>query len=904
MVQRLCRSKNPRGIAAQSRDARGTCCISGNVAASAVSARATSAHEALARDTGDRRKQSVHTAQTQFHTEDEQRRRLADDAGRGTRLVNAGVCAHNHGYMRRRALLLVLSIQAVGCGASQSSSDAGQPNDAGPEATFCAALLDDFCALNAGKGVTDSNCQSFVTVSGFFECGDSAQDFDGNATAGCLSALGNAVDGGTGSFLTLFEESGCRQALVGTAADGEACISTWDCANSAARPDIQCAQASALCAGTCSAGAIGEPCVLGGCDGGFCDPLSETCAAYLPTGAPCPAPRDSTACEPAVDYCGVGPDGGSVCRPRVADGGACASPSACVQGDVCTPKEGGSACAPGLGLGRTCVATDAGDPCLVGLLCAFGRCQCTESACQLSTAAIGQPCDGVTAVCTSGVCDTDGGAGVCLPLPVVGQPCRDAGAPCAFPLECVGGTCEGPPVSGSPCAAGDAGLPCREGDFCDATGTCQELVPLGSPCPTLPGRPVCLGGYCDGTGTCAPFLPIGAACTPALFECSGTRACAYPLPNDAGVHFNTVCVDASCQDSGLGPVCVDACAAVAAIPSSPRDPLQWPFASTSIWNMPIGSAAVYVQAGIQPTSTPLLHMDRDILILTPAAPATRVYRNAAAWNPALSRCGVQGPVLFTAPIPPDYLFVPASGQTPNAATAILMPDGHTLKQTQPLSRCSLDQPVTTGTVWPDEDLYGDGALGAHGGSWLSAIGGTLRVGELRPNQSPPRHALKVELDGLLYYYNDGVLADTFRWPAVVSDGKSALDGGYGGTNPSLKPGALLALPSSVSIQSLGLQTVPAQMLAWTLQNYGAYIVDNTGSVNRFTLCGETGPAGDFLTQFEQDWGFPMTPSSPSHPFNQDMLLIISKLAVVDNNGPSSIGGGGTPLQPLAPPLAP
>lgn len=103
--------------------------------------------------------------------------------------------------MRLRILLLVLSIQAVGCGASQSPSDAGHPNDAGPEATFCAALLDDFCALNAGKGVTDSNCQSFVTVSGFFECGDSVQDFDGNATAGCLSALGNAVDGGTGSFL-------------------------------------------------------------------------------------------------------------------------------------------------------------------------------------------------------------------------------------------------------------------------------------------------------------------------------------------------------------------------------------------------------------------------------------------------------------------------------------------------------------------------------------------------------------------------------------------------------------------------------------------------------------------------------------------------------------------------------
>ncbi len=38
---------------------------------------------------------------------------------------------------------------------------------------------------------------------------------------------------------------------------------------------------------------------------------------------------------------------------------------------------------------------------------------------------------------------------------------------------------------------------------------------------------------------------------------------------------------------------------VAPSPPSPgtRDPLKWPFAATSIWNMPIGSGAVYVPAG-------------------------------------------------------------------------------------------------------------------------------------------------------------------------------------------------------------------------------------------------------------------------------------------------------------------
>jgi hypothetical protein len=35
---------------------------------------------------------------------------------------------------------------------------------------------------------------------------------------------------------------------------------------------------------------------------------------------------------------------------------------------------------------------------------------------------------------------------------------------------------------------------------------------------------------------------------------------------------------------------------------------------------------------------------------------------------------------------------------------------------------------------------------------------------------------------------------------------------------------------------------------------------------------------------------------------RDFKRLIVELGVVDNNGPNSIGGGGTPRQPLAPPL--
>ena len=39
----------------------------------------------------------------------------------------------------------------------------------------------------------------------------------------------------------------------------------------------------------------------------------------------------------------------------------------------------------------------------------------------------------------------------------------------------------------------------------------------------------------------------------------------------------------------------------------------------------------------------------------------------------------------------------------------------------------------------------------------------------------------------------------------------------------------LEIPPSVNIDSIGLQTEPGRQLAWTLQNYRAYVVDSMGA---------------------------------------------------------------------------
>ena len=46
---------------------------------------------------------------------------------------------------------------------------------------------------------------------------------------------------------------------------------------------------------------------------------------------------------------------------------------------------------------------------------------------------------------------------------------------------------------------------------------------------------------------------------------------------------------------------------------------------------------------------------------------------------------------------------------------------------------------------PNVDLYGDGRLGAHGGSGLSCIGGSIRAGEFMPGTPHVRHVLKVDV---------------------------------------------------------------------------------------------------------------------------------------------------------------
>ncbi|CAN5358199.1 hypothetical protein BH09ACT12_BH09ACT12_24700 [soil metagenome] len=344
-------------------------------------------------------------------------------------------------------------------------------------------------------------------------------------------------------------------------------------------------------------------------------------------------------------------------------------------------------------------------------------------------------------------------------------------------------------------------------------------------------------------------------------------------------------------------------------PSAERDPLLWPYPSDSLWNTPRGDAASLIPAAIAAPTMKSLAAEEDLLFLTPDAPLQPVLATDAGWLPDRTRCGSRtGATLLPGlPIDADGFTTEGTywGSRPNHSAAVVMPD-YTLVDTQPLHVCTDGTVVSqyASPLWRGSSILTGGTAdavgaGSHGGSYLSAFGGTIRLGEWT-HGGEIRHALKIEIDGSRYLSLTG---GGFRWPAIRADAAATTK--YGGLLPSLRMGSLLTLPPSYDVSALSSE--PARILARALQRYGAYIVDNAGR-DVVAYATEWGPQGRVLDEFEQEWGFAMTglatrTTGAQRTFLAEVDAITTSLAVVDDNTVASIGGAGERLAPWAPPLA-
>lgn len=327
-----------------------------------------------------------------------------------------------------------------------------------------------------------------------------------------------------------------------------------------------------------------------------------------------------------------------------------------------------------------------------------------------------------------------------------------------------------------------------------------------------------------------------------------------------------------------------------------RNPWLWPFSQNSIWNMPIGSNAIYIDAKLE--SAKNVGVDIQHILEQNSSYPERNVLGSEVWGPG--RCNGTSYLGFTLRVPDNWIVPDAGsspyGLTPNSNFALRLPNSDMVFEGSQISRC-----IESGSVylptWMQyknnrkyQSTKGDGLNGGgQGASGMSALGGTIRLGELS-NEASIRHAIKINPWAKKYCYYHETLPG-FVWPAFSADNYAKSE--YLGTNPQILMGTLFAIPPHITSESVGIVTIPGKKIFFALQNYGMYFTEDA-AWDTWDIIVERGVEIEFKNKF----GFSMTSDIWKNELNKLMKI----LAVVTNNTPNSIGGGGIPLQPYAPKL--
>jgi hypothetical protein len=166
------------------------------------------------------------------------------------------------------------------------------------------------------------------------------------------------------------------------------------------------------------------------------------------------------------------------------------------------------------------------------------------------------------------------------------------------------------------------------------------------------------------------------------------------------------------------------------------------------------------------------------------------------------------------------------------------------------------------------DLLTDGRSGGARASAISHLHGLIRSEELAADRIP--HALAMGID-----YTQ--LKSGHVWPARNQDwnGSSV----YTGTIPM---GTMFVIPKSANLDSLNL-TTEGKSLAWTLQNYGAYVLLSAGTVSFYAETETEAKYPDKLDEYRDAW-----------------VKLRPLMQVVTNSTATNVAGGGTRYQPTLP----
>ncbi len=300
-----------------------------------------------------------------------------------------------------------------------------------------------------------------------------------------------------------------------------------------------------------------------------------------------------------------------------------------------------------------------------------------------------------------------------------------------------------------------------------------------------------------------------------------------------------------------------------------RNKYTWPFAQNSPWNMPVGSAAIYQHAGLSPalaSSNDLVTSDKIHISLDTSDPIKILNGSHRVHvDPALNHNGTWNGI--------GVLLREGGNTTAEGQTLVLSPGGN---------------PSWQHKYGYDNDLKGNGIYGAHGGSAMSGLGGTIRDHEWNSSE-PIRHALAINLFGLRFLStaNGG-----YRWPATKADSgydvnKTSIPTNYYGRTGKgydfMGMGTLLALKPDYNVAAIS--DPNARRIAQALKDYGGYVVDNTAwDVHALSV----------------EHGVNSAYNNAGSAFHGQLMSVFSNLHAITNNSPNAVGGGGAPRVALAP----
>jgi hypothetical protein len=280
------------------------------------------------------------------------------------------------------------------------------------------------------------------------------------------------------------------------------------------------------------------------------------------------------------------------------------------------------------------------------------------------------------------------------------------------------------------------------------------------------------------------------------------------------------------------------------------------------------------QGGCSPPK--LWYTEREHIFLDPAAPLRSIGRGGCSGSDS-GQVRVADGVTF-------------GGGSDNDTGGALRSDNDLVKEWYNGCRSSGTGSVGVSVPLCEHSLRGSGVgpYCGHGGSGLSAVGGSLRQWELAPG-TPIRHVLKLTLPAASLSGNipgQGTPCnDGWRAPAQIADG--GWDGTgisrYSGQVASMCMGSRFALLPSTACEVLMVSELTRRVCI-ALRDYGAFVVD--------------------IHPTNSDWR-PLTINierGSGDVNHAEMFALLQQLQVVTNSDAYPYNGGGVPRQPALPPI--